>query len=190
MHGTRVISARSRRDRPAHRGSGRAFRPDHQGHSWVGCASRPCCAVTDCELRGTRSAVPPRVAGFVGSRLSARGMSSAKGVAMRRGRARHGRTQVAGERRHAGHAAALASAAGDRGWTHPRRTPGRPPVSAQVREQVLRRAAENPSWGTGGFTANSSGWGTRSRPARCSRCCTGLASGSRRGAADRGGSSS
>ncbi|PZF99691.1 integrase core domain-containing protein [Micromonospora deserti] len=34
-----------------------------------------------------------------------------------------------------------------RRWTHPRARPGRPPVNAQVRELVLRLAAENPSWG-------------------------------------------
>lgn len=34
-----------------------------------------------------------------------------------------------------------------RGWTHPRRKPGRPPVSRQIRELVLRLAAENPTWG-------------------------------------------
>ncbi len=34
-----------------------------------------------------------------------------------------------------------------RHWTHPHARPGRPPVDKQVRELVLRLAAENASWG-------------------------------------------
>ena len=34
-----------------------------------------------------------------------------------------------------------------RHWTYPRARPGRPPVDRQVRELVLRLAAENASWG-------------------------------------------
>jgi putative transposase len=34
-----------------------------------------------------------------------------------------------------------------RHWTYPHRRPGRPPVAKQVRELVLRLAAENTSWG-------------------------------------------
>jgi hypothetical protein len=37
-----------------------------------------------------------------------------------------------------------------RKWTYPRKTPGRPPVRAEIRQLVLRLSAENPSWGTGG----------------------------------------
>jgi putative transposase len=34
-----------------------------------------------------------------------------------------------------------------RRWTYPHARPSRPPVDVQVRELVLRLAAENPSWG-------------------------------------------
>ncbi len=34
-----------------------------------------------------------------------------------------------------------------RRWSHPHVRPGRPPVAKQVRELVLRQAAENASWG-------------------------------------------
>jgi hypothetical protein len=34
-----------------------------------------------------------------------------------------------------------------RKWTYPHKTPGRPPVRAEIRNLVLRLAAENPSWG-------------------------------------------
>ena len=34
-----------------------------------------------------------------------------------------------------------------RHWTYPHATPGRPPIARQIRELVLRLAAENPTWG-------------------------------------------
>src|SRR5437762_12192564 len=34
-----------------------------------------------------------------------------------------------------------------RRWTYPRRRPGRPPVTAELRELVLRLARDNPTWG-------------------------------------------
>ena len=34
-----------------------------------------------------------------------------------------------------------------RGWTYPRRQPGRPPIAQPVRALVLRMARENLSWG-------------------------------------------
>jgi putative transposase len=34
-----------------------------------------------------------------------------------------------------------------RRWAFPRKTPGRPPVRREIRELVLRMAAENPMWG-------------------------------------------
>jgi putative transposase len=34
-----------------------------------------------------------------------------------------------------------------RRWTYGQRSPGRPPLAAQMRELILRLAAENPSWG-------------------------------------------
>jgi hypothetical protein len=41
-----------------------------------------------------------------------------------------------------------------RRWMHPHTRPGRPPIDKQVRDLVLRLAAENPSWGIDASTAS------------------------------------
>src|SRR3954469_11335526 len=48
-----------------------------------------------------------------------------------------------------------------RRWTYPHTRSGRPPVDKQIRELVLRLAAENPSWGIAAFTVSWSAWATR-----------------------------
>jgi putative transposase len=48
-----------------------------------------------------------------------------------------------------------------RGWTYPRRGPGRPPTGPAIRALVLRLAAENPTWGYRRITGELAGLGRK-----------------------------
>jgi len=51
-----------------------------------------------------------------------------------------------------------------RRWAYPRRPPGRPPVTAQVWELVLRLARDNPTWGCRRIQGEPAGLGYRLAP--------------------------
>src|SRR5206468_6432528 len=51
-----------------------------------------------------------------------------------------------------------------RRWTYSRRTPGRPPVTAELRELVLRLARDNPTWGCRRVQGEVAGLGYRMAP--------------------------
>jgi putative transposase len=51
-----------------------------------------------------------------------------------------------------------------RHWTRPHHPPGRPSTSPELRHLIVRMAAENPTWGIGASTVNSSRLGYRVAP--------------------------
>ena len=62
-----------------------------------------------------------------------------------------------------------------RKWTYPRRTPGRPPLRREIRDLVLRMAAETRPGATAGSRASWSARATPWRRARCGGSCAALA---------------
>jgi hypothetical protein len=59
-----------------------------------------------------------------------------------------------------------------RHWTYPHARPGRPPIDREIRELVLRLAAENSTWGHRRVQGALARLGYGSRPARSERSST------------------
>ncbi len=76
-----------------------------------------------------------------------------------------------------------------RHWTHPKRGPGRPPISAGLRALVVRIASENPTWGYRRIHGEVVGLGESLAASPYGRSSNMPGSTPRHGVANRGGTS-